>query len=67
MLHPGEKAPDDKTLNWWMKQFKQIGSISKDVSPGFPSTSEKNIKCIRIMQASNAVLEALKNPLLVEV
>jgi hypothetical protein len=22
-LHPGEKAPDDRALNLWLKQFKE--------------------------------------------
>lgn len=34
MLHPGKKAPHDNALNRWMKQFKETGSIAKDVSPG---------------------------------
>ena len=46
-LHPGEKAPDDKALNRWMKQFKETGSVSKGVSPGRSSTLEKNVERIK--------------------
>ena len=45
-LHPREKAPDDKELNQWMKQFKETGSLSKGASPGRPSTSEENFEQI---------------------
>ncbi|GBM56781.1 hypothetical protein AVEN_38348-1 [Araneus ventricosus] len=44
MLHPGEKAPDDKSLNRWMKKFKETGSVAKAASPG---TSEENVEHIR--------------------
>jgi hypothetical protein len=33
-LRPGEKAPDDKALNRWLKQFKEMGSVSKQKSSG---------------------------------
>ena len=26
-LHPGEKPPTDKALNWWMNQFKETGTV----------------------------------------
>ncbi|GBM88637.1 hypothetical protein AVEN_223226-1 [Araneus ventricosus] len=45
-LHPGEKAPDDKSLNRWMKKFKETGSVAKGASPGQPRTSE-NVEHIR--------------------
>jgi hypothetical protein len=33
-LHPGDKAPDDKALNRWLKQFKETGSVAKQKSSG---------------------------------
>jgi hypothetical protein len=33
-LHPGEKAPDDKALNYWLKQFKETESVAKQKSSG---------------------------------
>jgi hypothetical protein len=33
-LHPGEKAPDDKALNRWLKQFKETGSAVKQKYSG---------------------------------
>jgi hypothetical protein len=46
-LHPGEKAPDDKALNLWLTQFKEMGSVAKQKSSGQPRTSEENVERIR--------------------
>jgi hypothetical protein len=46
-LHPGEKAPDDKALNRWLKQFKETGSVAKQKSSGRRRTSEENAERIR--------------------
>jgi hypothetical protein len=46
-LHPGEKAPDDKALNRWLKQFKETGSAAKQKSSGQPGTLEENVVHIR--------------------
>jgi hypothetical protein len=46
-LHPGEKAPDDKALNRWLKQYKEMGSVAKQKSSGQPGTSEENVERIR--------------------
>ena len=35
-LHPGEKPPADKTLNRWMNQFKETGTVEKQKSTGLP-------------------------------
>jgi hypothetical protein len=44
--HPGEEVPDDKALNRWLKQFKEMGSAVKQKSSGQPGTSEENVECI---------------------
>jgi hypothetical protein len=46
-LHPREKAPDDKDLNFWLKQFKETGSVVKQKSFGQPGASEENVEHIR--------------------
>jgi hypothetical protein len=46
-LHPGEKAPHDKDLNRWLKQFKETGSVAKQKPSGRPRTLEENVECIR--------------------
>jgi len=33
-LHPGEKPPTDKALNWWMNQFKETGTVEKQKYTG---------------------------------
>jgi hypothetical protein len=45
--HPGEKAPDDKALNSWLKEFKETGIVAKQKSSGRPGTSEENVEHIR--------------------
>jgi hypothetical protein len=45
-LHPGEKAPDDKALNQWLKQLKETGSVAKQKSSGRPGTLEENVECL---------------------
>ena len=35
-LHPGEKPPTDKTLNRWMNQFKETGTVEKQKYTGLP-------------------------------
>jgi hypothetical protein len=46
-LHPGEKAPDDKALNYWLKEFKGTGSVEKQKSSGGPGIVEENVERIR--------------------
>jgi hypothetical protein len=46
-LRPGEKAPDDKVLNRWLKQFKIMESGAKQKSSGQPGTSKENVEHIR--------------------
>jgi hypothetical protein len=46
-LQSGEKAPDNKTLNRWLKQFKGTGSVAKQKSSGWPGTLEENVDRIR--------------------
>jgi hypothetical protein len=46
-LHPGEKAPGDKALNRWLKQFEETGSVAKQKSSGRPRSLEENVERIR--------------------
>ncbi|GBO00360.1 hypothetical protein AVEN_71761-1 [Araneus ventricosus] len=46
-LHPGEKAPEDKAMNRWMKKFEKTGNVAKGASSGRPRTSEENVELMR--------------------
>jgi len=46
-LHPGEKPPTDKALIRWMNQFKEPGTVEKQISTGRPRTSEEDVERIR--------------------
>jgi hypothetical protein len=46
-LHPGGIVPDEKSLNHWLKYFKQTGGDAKQKSLGRPGTSEDNAERIR--------------------
>jgi len=46
-LHPGEKPPKDKALNWWMNQFKETSTVEKQKSTDRPRTSEEDVEHIR--------------------
>jgi hypothetical protein len=45
-LFAGEKAPGDKTLNRWLKQFKETGSVVNQKTSGRPGKTEENADCI---------------------
>jgi hypothetical protein len=46
-LHPGEKAPDDKALSRWLKQFTETGSVAKQKSSVGQGTLEEDMEHIR--------------------
>jgi hypothetical protein len=47
-LHPGKKkAPDDKGLNFLLKNFEEMGSVAKQKSSGRPGTSKESVERIR--------------------
>jgi molecular chaperone DnaK (HSP70) len=46
-LCPGGKAPDDTVVTHWLKQFKEMGSVTKQKFSGQPGTLEECVEYIK--------------------